>query len=136
MGFFKTVASYGLLPLLASQLLPVAAAHHSPANAIDEQYDALHRRADPQDFYLRIMPLGASITAGDPKAPGDEGKNGYRKNLRDQLRFDGWKVNMVGSRRRGKMADNVNNPPPYEFLTLFATMVVQGKLFGLFSMVF
>ncbi|KXH67624.1 hypothetical protein CSAL01_07878 [Colletotrichum salicis] len=57
-------------------------------------YGILNQRAEPQDFYLRIMPLGASITAGDPEYPGDTEKNGYRKALRDQLRFEGWKVNM------------------------------------------
>ncbi|KFX96332.1 hypothetical protein V490_03385 [Pseudogymnoascus sp. VKM F-3557] len=61
------------------------------------------RRAE--GFYLRIMPLGASITKGDPAAPGTN-YNGYRKPLRDQLRFDGWKVNMVGSTPLGTMADN------------------------------
>jgi hypothetical protein len=59
-----------------------------------------------EGFYLRIMPLGASITKGDPAAPGTN-YNGYRKPLRDQLRFDGWKVNMVGSTPSGTMADNV-----------------------------
>lgn len=58
------------------------------------------------DFYLRIMPLGASITKGDPAAPGTNG-NGYRKSLRDRLRFDGWQVNMVGTQESGTMEDNV-----------------------------
>ena len=60
------------------------------------------------DFYLRIMPLGASITYGDPHPP-DTGGRGYRKYLRDQIRFRGWFVNMVGSRRYGEnFADNVS----------------------------
>lgn len=50
-----------------------------------------------EDFYLRLMPLGASITRGDPADPEDPDQNGYRKFLRDRLRFDGWGVNMVGS---------------------------------------
>ncbi|PVH96898.1 carbohydrate esterase family 3 protein, partial [Periconia macrospinosa] len=53
------------------------------------------------DFYLRIMPLGASITYGDPHPP-DTGGRGYRKYLRDQIRFRGWLVNMVGSRKFGE----------------------------------
>jgi hypothetical protein len=36
-----------------------------------------------KDFYLRIMPLGASITEGSNAAAG----NGYRKHIRDQLRY-------------------------------------------------
>ena len=66
----------------------------------------LVNRAD--SFYLRIMPLGASITRGDPTAPGLNGR-GYRKFLRDQLRFVGWKVNMVGSVQWGDdFDDNVS----------------------------
>ncbi|RYP46559.1 hypothetical protein DL768_007241 [Monosporascus sp. mg162] len=49
------------------------------------------------DFYPCIMPLGDSITKGDPAEPNGNGKNGYRKPLRDRLRVYDWKVNMVGS---------------------------------------
>lgn len=74
-------------------------------------YDSgLFRRAEPQNFYLRIMPLGASITAGEHEPEDDEGKNGYRKYLRDKLRSEGWKVNMVGNYNRGKMNDSVSSP--------------------------
>ena len=74
-----------------------------------------------EDFYLRIMPLGASITRGDPADPNDPGKNGYRKFFRDRLRFDGWEVNMVGSVSSwGNMNDRVSmhttthtTPPPF-----------------------
>jgi hypothetical protein len=62
-----------------------------------------------EDFYLRLMPLGASITRGDPADPDDPDKNGYRKFLRDRLRFDGWEVNMVGSVSSwGNMNDRVS----------------------------
>lgn len=57
-----------------------------------------------RQFYLRILPLGASITWGTGSTTG----NGYRKPLRDQLRFDGWNVNMVGSRAGGSMNDRVS----------------------------
>ncbi|KAL2064102.1 hypothetical protein VTL71DRAFT_4596 [Oculimacula yallundae] len=50
---------------------------------------------------LRIMPLGASIVTGVGSSSG----NGFRKPLRDQLRFKGWAVNMVGSKMNGNMAD-------------------------------
>lgn len=52
---------------------------------------------------LRILPLGASLTWGLLSPSG----NGYRKHLRDQLRYDGWEVNMVGSKSNGNMTDNV-----------------------------
>jgi hypothetical protein len=58
------------------------------------------------NFYLRILPLGASITLGTMSSDG----NGYRKALRDQLRFDGWNVNMVGSVGSGTMKDRVCHP--------------------------
>ena len=57
-----------------------------------------------KDFYLRIMPLGASITEGVRSSDG----NGYRKYIRDQLRWKGWRVNMVGSKQNGNMADKDN----------------------------
>lgn len=65
-----------------------------------------NREDDGKPFWLRIMPLGASITAGTNGPDGSDG-NGYRKYLRDQLRFDGWEVNMVGTFTHGTMADSV-----------------------------
>lgn len=59
-------------------------------------------------FYLRILPLGASITWG--MGSESAGGNGYRKYLRDALRYDGWNVNMVGSRSGGTMKDSVSLP--------------------------
>ncbi|XEU97574.1 hypothetical protein FSHL1_002860 [Fusarium sambucinum] len=67
----------------------------------------LDRRA-AKDFYLRVMPLGASITQGYKSSDG----NGYRKWLRAQLRYKGWKVNMVGSQKDGTMADSDNEGHP------------------------
>ncbi|KAK4442239.1 hypothetical protein QBC34DRAFT_455938 [Podospora aff. communis PSN243] len=57
---------------------------------------------DAPDFYLRTLPLGASIMFGQ----GSSHKNGARKIIRDQLRQWGYQVNMVGSRTNGDMADN------------------------------
>ncbi|KAK4222286.1 SGNH hydrolase-type esterase domain-containing protein [Podospora fimiseda] len=56
-------------------------------------------------FYARILPLGASIVTGWGSTPHPNGY-GFRKPLRDSLRQDGWKVNMVGSRNIGPMVDN------------------------------
>ncbi|CZR48139.1 uncharacterized protein FPRO_12749 [Fusarium proliferatum ET1] len=66
----------------------------------------LSSRAD--DFYLRVMPLGASITQGYLSTD----NNGYRKWLRSQLRYKGWKVNMVGSKQNGDMTDRDNEGWP------------------------
>ncbi|KAI1177242.1 carbohydrate esterase family 3 protein [Nemania sp. FL0916] len=52
--------------------------------------------------WLRIMPLGASITYGLLSSDG----NGYRNDLRNQIVKYGNDVNMVGSRRNGTMEDN------------------------------
>ncbi|KAF1993338.1 carbohydrate esterase family 3 protein, partial [Amniculicola lignicola CBS 123094] len=57
---------------------------------------------------LRIMPLGASITQGAASVP----LNGYRKGLRDQLRFLGYEVNMVGSGSDGAFNDNQHEGHP------------------------
>ncbi|KAK4902064.1 hypothetical protein LTR27_000966 [Elasticomyces elasticus] len=68
-----------------------------------ENVSRLETRA-AKNFYLRVMPLGASITQGFRSSDG----NGYRKSLRQQLRWKGWKVNMVGTKSDGNMADNDN----------------------------
>lgn len=80
---------YGLL--LSLCVSTIAVPFYS---GIDGSPTDISRRA--ANFYLRIMPLGASITKGDQASPGVNG-NGYRKPLRDQLRFDGWQVNMVST---------------------------------------
>lgn len=72
--------------------------------------DVLLQRRD--GAVLRIMPLGASITAGDYDPPDDKSENGYRKPLRDHLRANGWQVNMVGQFQRGTMSDNVGHRGP------------------------
>ncbi|KAJ2985794.1 hypothetical protein NUW58_g5344 [Xylaria curta] len=53
-------------------------------------------------IWLRIMPLGASISYGVASSDG----NGYREVLRDMIVDYGNDVNMVGSRRNGTMEDN------------------------------
>jgi len=74
----------------------------SGGNGALDTPDILDRRA-AKDFFLRIMPLGASITQGTQSSD----NNGYRKWLRSQLRYKGWKVNMVGRKQEGTMADKV-----------------------------
>jgi len=92
----RLVATCYTLLLSSSALTYAAPLGHSDAELSQSNAKTLlSTRAD--DFYLRVMPLGASITRGDPADPDDPEKNGYRKFLRDRLRFDGWKVNMVGS---------------------------------------
>ena len=82
------------------------------------EYPAHERRAD--DFWLRIMPLGASITAGDFPPDDDKSGNGYRKYVRDTLREAGWRVNMVGSFQSGNMNDRVRRfSSLFEYVFLF-----------------
>jgi hypothetical protein len=102
--------------VLTGLLLPVALPATAlpwppPIQEMDElvEYNStntISARADAGDFYLRIMPLGASIVAGDYSQ--DSAKNGFRKFVRDKLREQKWKVNMVGNRNSGTMADNVS----------------------------
>lgn len=73
-------------------------------------------KREKKAFPLRVLPLGASITFGVQSSDG----NGYRKALRDQLRFEGWEVNMVGNEQNGTMQDNVR----------IATIAYQKKLIG------
>lgn len=79
-----------------------ANANDTNVNATVLDTGALTRRS-AGDFFLRVMPLGASITEGVASSDG----NGYRKWLRQQLRWKGWRVNMVGSKMNGNMADKV-----------------------------
>lgn len=83
----------------------------APSNITRDVPDSLQSDADAnglqsrevKPFLLRIMPLGASITVGYHSSDG----NGYRKWLRQQLRYSGWQVDMVGSLSNGSMHDNV-----------------------------
>ena len=52
------------------------------------------------------MPLGASITQGTDGGVADDLEGGYRKPLREQLRYLGYAVNMVGSRSNGDFIDH------------------------------
>ncbi|KAI8950082.1 carbohydrate esterase family 3 protein [Xylaria longipes] len=78
----------------------------SLASPIKQNDDHPSVRRDGRGFgggmWLRIMPLGASITYGLTSSDG----NGYRKYLSDQIVDHGNLVNMVGSRRNGTMEDN------------------------------
>lgn len=76
-----------------------------PAAAPASVPSSLSRRQSTGDIPLRILPLGASITWGLKSETG----KGPRKYPRDQLRFDGWEVNMVGSKNNpdSTMVDKV-----------------------------
>ncbi|PKS10949.1 hypothetical protein jhhlp_002708 [Lomentospora prolificans] len=106
LGWFTT----SILTVLsvAVSALPTAPAftNDTDFDSFDLDVDSFHlnhlgKRAAP-DWYFRILPLGASIVWGLGSTKG----NGFRKPLRDQLRFHEFKVNMVGSKVNGDMADN------------------------------
>lgn len=77
----------------------------SPAIAADRNDITTLRSRAENPYLLRIMPLGASITNGYRST----GHNGYRNYIRQQLRYEGWNVEMVGSLRNGTMIDNVSD---------------------------
>ncbi|KAI4602200.1 hypothetical protein KJ359_009438 [Pestalotiopsis sp. 9143b] len=104
----SAVAAWALLASSA-----VAVPYHDYATGLVNTTDFV----DPADSHLdiarrqavgsvplRILTLGASIVYGY----GSSDQNGFRKKLRDQLRYRGWEVNMVGSKRNGNMVDNVS----------------------------
>jgi hypothetical protein len=91
--------SKGIVTMLFS-LVSLACASLVALVASSYSHDIARRE---EDFYLRVMPLGASITYGYQSPTG----NGYRKYLRDTLRSYGWPVNMVGTLQYGTMNDNV-----------------------------
>jgi lysophospholipase L1-like esterase len=51
------------------------------------------------------VPLGASITQGWDIGTVENLQNGYRKSLRQELRYRGYTVNMIGSRAHGDFFD-------------------------------
>ncbi|KAJ5794948.1 carbohydrate esterase family 3 protein [Penicillium paradoxum] len=75
-----------------------------------------------KDFWLRVMPLGASITEG----VGSTDRNGYRKWIRQQLRWKGWKVNMVGSSHIGTMKDRDNEGHPGWIIDQVPNKTING----------
>ncbi|KAL4874886.1 SGNH hydrolase-type esterase domain-containing protein [Aspergillus karnatakaensis] len=101
--FYSGLTIFAIFTFIASALstsLPPTA--HNANTEI-----TLAPRADTNStkpFLLRVMPLGASITVGYQSNDG----NGYRKYLREQLRYAGWEVDMVGSLTNGTMKDNQN----------------------------
>lgn len=108
------------LSLLSSMVTGAAAsATRSTTHSRNIDFDAagwhpsIAERDDAPKVPLRILPLGASITWGYLSSTG----NGYRKPLRDKLRFEGWEVDMVGSKSNGDMRDNVCISPSSPFPT-------------------
>ncbi|KAL4976019.1 SGNH hydrolase-type esterase domain-containing protein [Aspergillus desertorum] len=89
---FLTTASTSALSALSSAAVTQQQGNHD------------HQPRATKPFLLRVMPLGASITVGYASSDG----NGYRKYLREQLRYAGWEVDMVGSLANGTMKDNQN----------------------------
>ncbi|KAF2713128.1 carbohydrate esterase family 3 protein [Pleomassaria siparia CBS 279.74] len=87
--------------------------YHEPIfNSVNETFSdvGLNRRQDKT--LLRLMPLGASITEGFDHNIAQNVRNGYRKPLREQLRYWGYPVNMVGSKSNGDFADDQNEGWP------------------------
>ncbi|KAF2830002.1 SGNH hydrolase [Ophiobolus disseminans] len=88
--------------------------HRNLDNLVDNSFDTTsskaagfrhHFRRDGEKPLLRIMPLGASITQGFDAGLAETLQCGYRKPLRDELRYRGYEVNMVGSRVHGNFSD-------------------------------
>ncbi|KAL1597932.1 hypothetical protein SLS60_008420 [Paraconiothyrium brasiliense] len=75
-------------------------------------YPHVETRQSTDKPLLRLMPLGASITQGIEAGLSESLDEGYRRHLRDQLRYWGYEVNMVGSRSHGDFADNQHEGHP------------------------
>ena len=86
-------------------LFALAAARVAPAETPGDKNNSnsLFYARDSEKFLLRVLPLGASITEGWKSKDG----NGYRAWFRQQLRYAGWEVEMVGSQKNGTMYNNV-----------------------------
>ncbi|KAK7942571.1 uncharacterized protein PG986_011684 [Apiospora aurea] len=106
MQFLDRLCLLAVLCTLATWFSQVTAAPY-PIEFFEEELARFNvsgavARRQGQSTPLRILPLGASIVWGQ----GSSDQNGFRKPLRDQLRYRGWEVDMIGSRRNGRMTDN------------------------------
>lgn len=107
LSFRPIAAVLGALLLSQQPCLALPTEYAGAHTEVSPNYEhGLHSRAEPKDFFLRILPLGASIING--KLGVDDEKNGFRKLIRDELRFQGWDVNMVGNIQSGSMNDNAS----------------------------
>ncbi|KJZ78380.1 hypothetical protein HIM_02418 [Hirsutella minnesotensis 3608] len=102
---FQSLGQWAVVGLaLASQGSVLAA----PTPNTGSQHDIRDESLAQAGPLLRLMPLGASITYGLKSTDG----NGYRNDLRQMLIHDGYRVDMVGSRKAGSMTDNDNEGWP------------------------
>ncbi|KAK6069383.1 killer toxin subunits alpha beta [Seiridium cupressi] len=90
-----------------------------PTNSSHSYRDLAHFSTKRQESKvpLRILPIGASIVYGIGSSTG----NGFRKPLRDALRYDGWDVDMVGSLHSGDMVDWNHEATPGYIITQVRT---------------
>ncbi|KAA8642006.1 SGNH/GDSL hydrolase family protein [Aspergillus tanneri] len=103
---FAIQASIWQLALLFLVTLSVSAPLNISIDSVEHGNDAsILESRDVKPFPLRVLPLGASITVGFKSSDG----NGYRKWLRQQLRYAGWQVDMVGNLKNGTMHNNNND---------------------------
>ncbi|KAF2711948.1 carbohydrate esterase family 3 protein [Pleomassaria siparia CBS 279.74] len=95
--------------LSAATAIPLGTSSIDTSHSYSPPSGELVTRADKP--ILRIMPLGASITLGIGDTPkGNE--SGYRKPLRDEFRWRGYTVNMVGCKQTGVMKDRQHEGHP------------------------
>ncbi|KAJ5675743.1 CAZyme family CE3 [Penicillium macrosclerotiorum] len=90
-----------VLVFVVAEPLPDSLVSRHALSEIEQSRAELQPR-DNSTFLLRILPLGASITLGWKSTD----HNGYRKWIRQQLRYAGWQVDMIGSLKNGTMHDN------------------------------
>lgn len=83
------------------------------------------RRSINNGMELRILPLGASITAGVDSSDG----NGYRLDLQQKLEGDGNNVTFVGTTFHGQMKDNACEAyPGYTIESIHNATLASGAL--------
>ncbi|KAK0714151.1 hypothetical protein B0T26DRAFT_678393 [Lasiosphaeria miniovina] len=111
-GFALDVASVDIPPTTTNPPYEVSTApdlaDSDSGNSTEPVADLVRRADKKRDFFLQVMPLGASITRGLRLADG----TGYREWIRWQLRSTRWKANMVGSEQDRVMVDRVGERGP------------------------
>ncbi|KAH8883564.1 hypothetical protein GQ53DRAFT_732005 [Thozetella sp. PMI_491] len=118
MGHFRSLlvallTASSFVEAYPSPVLPELPDLVNTTSVLDEP-SALLKRALPD---LRVLCVGASIVWGLQSTD----NNGFRKGLRDELRYQGYQVDMVGTKHNGNMKDNDVEAHPGDHISTIYT---------------
>jgi lysophospholipase L1-like esterase len=114
MRLMRHLTGNGPAPMIAAAAMAIAVALSTGAEAVASPArpapvaTAAVAKQEAKERYLRIMPLGDSLTFGK----GDPSENGYRRDLHAWLTDAGVRADFVGSQRNGTFGDLAHEGHP------------------------